>query len=213
MYHVYKNACVTLGGLWGESSRSGLFSDTTDWAPKLVANLTSGSYGWPLFTQRIDRHPEFLNFQYTDNWFQPPLSRRAWTYQERIVSLRLLLFGKTELVFICFQRAFCQCGVTDNSEEFNSKKFFDTVITRDNCRINSRDEERESAAAEEAVNHSKNQESTWRVIVTEYSELQLTKQSDRLAGIGALAEQFQAARPDNNYLAGLWSGSIFRDLL
>ncbi|CAJ2506341.1 Uu.00g004710.m01.CDS01 [Anthostomella pinea] len=56
-------------------------------------------------------------------------------------------------------------------------------------------------------------ETTWRRLVQFYSHLDLTNETDRLLAIGALAEQTQAVRRDQTYLAGLWSASLPGDLL
>lgn len=62
--------------------------------------------------------------------------------------------------------------------------------------------------------HSGDVARTWRhKVVKEYSQLGITKQTDRLPALAAIAEQFQHVRPGETYLAGLWSGSFLCDLL
>lgn len=62
--------------------------------------------------------------------------------------------------------------------------------------------------------HSLDVSNTWRdKVVAEYSQLRITKQTDRLPALAAIAEQFQLVRQGEDYLAGLWSGSLHWDLL
>lgn len=53
---------------------------------------------------------------------------------------------------------------------------------------------------------------TWRGVVSEYSSLKVSSARDRLPAIGAIAQQFSNVRPNEQYLAGLWSGTLLQDL-
>ncbi|KAI1093120.1 hypothetical protein F5B19DRAFT_163703 [Rostrohypoxylon terebratum] len=53
----------------------------------------------------------------------------------------------------------------------------------------------------------------WTSMVSRYSKFTITKHSDKLPAIGAVAHQFQNALSNEQYLAGLWSGSLRMDLL
>jgi hypothetical protein len=53
----------------------------------------------------------------------------------------------------------------------------------------------------------------WHTIVAEYSQLKFTKKSDRLPALSGVAQEIAIRRPDEKYLAGLWSGSLKKDLM
>lgn len=54
---------------------------------------------------------------------------------------------------------------------------------------------------------------TWRKVVWEYSNFKISMARDRLPALGAIAQQFHNVRPNEQYLAGLWSGTLLQDLL
>jgi hypothetical protein len=55
----------------------------------------------------------------------------------------------------------------------------------------------------------------WHNVVEQYSELELTKVTDRLPAIGAVAQHYyqRGVRAGETYLAGLWSGLLVEDLM
>jgi hypothetical protein len=55
--------------------------------------------------------------------------------------------------------------------------------------------------------------SRWREIVQEYSGLGLTFGKDKLPALAGLAKQMQRYRPDDKYIGGLWTESLFQDML
>lgn len=62
--------------------------------------------------------------------------------------------------------------------------------------------------------HDLNVQNLWHRLLGDYSRLALSDEKDRLPAIGAIAEMFHRhQRPDEQYLAGLWSGSFLHDLL
>jgi len=54
--------------------------------------------------------------------------------------------------------------------------------------------------------------SDWNSIVTEYSELQLTYESDRLPAIAAVVLRVMQTRPRDTYIAGMWKDTLIPDL-
>ncbi|KAI1383063.1 HET-domain-containing protein [Hypoxylon trugodes] len=206
MFGVYRNAYVTLAALYGDSSASGLRSSSMNNQLTKMADLCYGQYRCPIY---IRQDPHYLTDNYRgslSDYHQPnkwaPLLCRAWTYQERMVSPRVLYFDKSEIIFQCFSTIACECGITQyhtslmSHPESSKSSFFNAVIYDGDDRKDDRID------------------SVWRrVIVEEYSSLALSEHDDRLAAVAAIAEQFQTARPSERYLAGLWSGSLIKDLL
>ena len=66
---------------------------------------------------------------------------------------------------------------------------------------------------EKSVHRGFGVEETWRNMVEDYSNLRLKEPKGRLLAIGGVAQQVQAARPGDRYLAGLWQNSLHWDLL
>ncbi|KAI1444781.1 heterokaryon incompatibility protein-domain-containing protein [Annulohypoxylon stygium] len=197
MFDVYRHSYVTLAGVWGPESESGLFhSPKKEFRPTLLAELRLNNRYWPLYMRQ--RHLEYYM------WIQSagPLFTRAWTYQERLIPPRVLFFGGNELSFECFCSAACQCGYTQH--QFSEDKSHTWSLDRGH-RI---------MFFEDVINGSEYDPSQlWRSMVSRYSEFKLTNHSDKLPAIGAVAQQFQNVFSDEQYLAGLWSGSLHMGLL
>ncbi|RFU24739.1 hypothetical protein B7463_g11599, partial [Scytalidium lignicola] len=162
MFHVYKNSYATIAAA-GENPFTGLWPTSTSWQEKLLATIKLNGRSWPLYADARHDHYWEWDVKSTTKAQQNsyPLFRRAWTYQERLISPRVILFMGGEVAFQCFQKATCECG------EINEQRKDDISSHR----------------------------------------------SDRLLAIGAVAEQVQAVRRGEDYLAGLWSGSLLDDLL
>jgi hypothetical protein len=52
---------------------------------------------------------------------------------------------------------------------------------------------------------------TWQLVVSQYSQLQLTHASDRLPAIAAIVQRTMRARKDDLYIAGMWKSSLLVD--
>lgn len=161
-----------------------------------------------------------------------PLLTRAWTYQERMVSPSVLFFTNSEVIFQCFSHADCECGAARRDSDWVARllgspvrpllksQFIDTILhqLRDNHDSQVQDElvdKLSDGVQERAMNSWRLRVAqTWQTtIASQYSALKLTAPGDRLAALGAIAQQFQTVRPGEKYLAGLWSGSLLADLL
>lgn len=240
MFHVYKNSYVTLAALAGADSNQGLRGSSNKVKSELVAELQMGGRRWPVYIQpshyltgyKWERWPAHEVIGDEENY---PLLVRAWAYQERMVSPRMLFFTDSEVIFECFSNAECECGATRQDSEWTARlqstgphpslrpllksEFIDLILyglkenhfseIRYQPGRNPPETRREAAAKSYRLRVAQ----TWRMtIVSHYSALRLTGQRDKLAALGAIAEQFQTARPDEKYLAGSWSGTLLRDL-
>lgn len=120
------------------------------------------------------------------------LSTRAWVMQERLIPPRLLTFS-LGVSFQCREADWCECGsglFPDlMSMESNKWRRLDRAI----CRA--------------ALDHEDDPSRIYRFwlnsIVVPYSQKKLTKPSDRLPAISALAQKFEM-KLDQEYLAGIW---------
>ncbi|KAK8191027.1 heterokaryon incompatibility protein-domain-containing protein [Phyllosticta capitalensis] len=213
MFDVYRGSKITLAAVSGKDSRAGLRTTTIKQQTHMLAKLNLGQFTYPLY---------FRNHHYL--WYPEtgfslhlrnpnvPLLTRAWIYQERMLSPRILFFTESEVIFQCTCEVKCECGsATDGWKNriidyCDKLRFF--LATRPNADDQSLNDK--ETVTEELF---KIQE-TWRtLVVCDYSILALTNPRDKLAALGAIAEQFQRVRPGARYLAGLWSDSLLDDML
>ncbi|OTA91910.1 hypothetical protein M434DRAFT_32304 [Hypoxylon sp. CO27-5] len=218
MFHVYQNAFLTLGASHAEDSSKGLFSNLDPGKQLQLGTICHGNERFQLYAQQ--------SFPDTTNLFlyhhSEPLFKRAWTFQERIVSPRILYFTKDELIWECYSDTACECGFHGHGpynptslkiQHLNSVVDSTPALQTRLERIKHLTSILVTRAREKEALTKVEVEKTWRRIVQFYSELQLTSQTDRLLAIGAIAEQTQAVRKNQTYLAGLWSASLGLDLL
>jgi hypothetical protein len=121
-----------------------------------------------------------------------PLLRRLWAFQELTLSPRVLYFGSSRLVWSCRTTSESDDSVTSRPPIWAERLGFESFWG--------------PSSAEEIY-------STWQRTVSYSSRLRLTYEGDRLPALSALASIAASNLGDDNYLAGLWSGNLARDLL
>lgn len=110
MYSVYSNAYITFAAAAAHDCHDGLFSRR---APgSLVPLLSLGFRGRPYHVQAYSVPDERQDFEMVDEgtYANPsyPLLTRAWCFQERLVSPRVLFFGVDELILECPTERSCE---------------------------------------------------------------------------------------------------------
>ncbi|CAG1977645.1 unnamed protein product [Fusarium graminearum] len=129
----------------------------------------------------VRRVPDYAGIPLVAN---SPLSTRAWTWQENVLSTRIAHFSKTELVWECrSQQAF-----------ENGAKLWCSV-----------------GLAYRYARAGDDVEYYWKALVTDYSKRELTYESDRLPAISSVAAYISTLVP-GRYLAGVWEQWLFSDL-
>jgi Heterokaryon incompatibility protein (HET) len=159
-----------------------------------------------------------------------PLVHRAWVLQERLLSKRVLHFGRSELFWECCEAVKCQCSVVDRTTDSRlnfSVMAYQARKIRHNLFLLFAKPDALSADIQSSAYALTQRFQTpysafefqkgiiphiWRQLVQEYSMLQRSKNSDIYAGISGLARQMQGLR-HSRYLAGLWEDSLWTDLL
>ncbi|KAI0481456.1 HET-domain-containing protein [Xylaria cf. heliscus] len=220
MMHVYQHAYLTIGAAHAADSTKGLFSRLKRNSQLKLGKIRHGDQECSLYAQlSLDDITNPYLVHRTE-----PLFKRAWTFQERIISPRILYFTGEEMVWECYQTTSCQCGFhCDGAENVKSLKmtFFEYLpqqMTSGPPNNNNGPADVSIIYADSSSPDDSNDlrfklEKSWRRMVGFYSSLALTNATDKLLAIGALAEYVKAARQGESYLAGLWSRSLHADLL
>lgn len=228
MFDVYHNARLTLAAHHARTSLEGLYSKSTPerethiTLPPKVANemlkRDSGSIeegpiemiGLQMdpicpFRSNSEDNSELLSFEAPlknsdrDHYDSGPLFTRAWTFQERLVSRRVLVFTANDLAWECNTMLTCECKRND----------MDTSIKSDYGKTlegtTSKWYKKKQVTAREDL---------WWTLIEQYSRLGITNATDKLPAVAAIAQQLHmTSRQDERYYAGLWSGSLFQDML
>jgi hypothetical protein len=144
-------------------------------------------------------HERFSGEYNTDGFLEDaPLLSRAWTFQERLLPSRTLHFHAEELVWECGSGVRCECnelqhnGIAQTATAQGLKRSL-TVASKADSSV-------------ETLSH------VWLEIVSAYSRLHLTKESDRLPALSGLASSLSSMTL-GSYLVGMWGNDLARGLL
>ncbi|KAK3898791.1 heterokaryon incompatibility protein-domain-containing protein, partial [Staphylotrichum tortipilum] len=197
MADIYQNAYVTLAASAGRSSRDGLYH--TPGNPHIVFG-TMHNQPVSVGLRRPPKHPIYRGANARAGGGANadfPLFTRAWVFQERMLSPRIIHFGPYEMFWECRHEGVCACDshrdprYSSNRDLIASQALSSKSALSDRMRASS-DEQRAAL---------------WRDLVEEYSQLQLTKSSDKLPAIEGLAVVMKPMRWGEEYIAGMWTGS------
>lgn len=199
MATVYAHAQVTLCAAIAFDTRVGMFSqrDTTSLSHILTVRYRGEVF--PIYAFHVPQEsgriePRLL----ADVWrgslemsLDYPLFNRAWAFQERLASRRVLLFGKEELIMECASG----CVFEESLYRLRPPQSSDRTL---------------KAAYAGAMDSPRK---LWWEIVYTYSHLKLTVPTDRLPAIAAVAQRLASHSPADEYICGLWRSSLLSDLL
>jgi hypothetical protein len=138
-----------------------------------------------------------------------PLLARAWPFVERLLSVRVLHFTKSEMILECREGYQCECGRIDDAtfdsrttdsikQEFarlltdaNRRGSFDGNIDNNMDRVDSMTSAFESTTltdgAQEISHRREEALQLWSYIVTEFTARNMTYGADRLLAISSIA--------------------------
>lgn len=135
-----------------------------------------------------------------------PLNKRAWVVQERLLSPRVLHFGRTQLAWECRELDACETyadglpAAQENSQSII--KGLDPDI----------DGKKLQSMGDSQSSRNLHAYHLWNKIVTLYTTGDLTVASNKLVALSGLAKKMQIMLQDE-YLAGLWKVTLASDLL
>lgn len=206
MASIYHDAYFTIAATKSSNGDGGLFASTPDF--EVSGTTPAGEDYYLIFRKRIEH-----NLSVDNTVAQFPLMARAWVYQERMLSSRVLHFGYHELFFECSNDAYCECGnigflgYTDNIPLPNPKTMYSSAL--ESYSLTSNGVRSNRAWVESARYYIAR---VWRSLIMFYTGLHLTVADDRLAALGGVARKF-AEKRESPYLAGLFKDSLLDDLL
>ncbi|TGJ80113.1 hypothetical protein E0Z10_g8659 [Xylaria hypoxylon] len=204
MASIYHNAYLTLAATKSSSGTGGLFTETPDF--EVSGTTPAGEDYYLVFRETIDHESSFS----TKSRF--PLMTRAWVYQERMLSPRVLHFGYYELFFECSTESYCECGnigflgPTEEVPLLNLRKMYSSALESVVPRSGKLSNRLWVKLKRYFIGRM------WRSLVMAYTALDLTIANDRLPAISGVARVF-AQKTRSLYLAGLFKDTLLDDLL
>lgn len=180
MPKIYQNAYVTISAARCISSKQGFLQGIS--APGADSIAFQFSFRGP-----DDTTGTIICFYELDRTHtHDPINKRAWALQEQILSPRILWFGSYRLTWRC------RCsGRNDLREHLDS---WWTRRERYHFKMH-------NCLQSEA--QTRNPKNCWDRIVFEYSQRNLSEETDKLRAISGIAMQLGQAN-DLTYMAGIW---------
>ena len=184
MRSVYRHSMLNISATGAVDSNVGCFLERNADSVRPFSALLS------------DSDIEYICFE--DNFWQAnisdaPLSKRAWAFQERLLSPRILHFGATQMSWECMELASCETfqeGIPKSIGQLPS------VITK-------RDFFDHAGSFSIYI---------WYRLVTYYTNCAMTVPSDIYMAFAGVVEEFHSFTTDE-YFAGSWREGLERQLL
>jgi hypothetical protein len=197
MSDIYKNSFLTIAAASASNSQAGFLGSRTKHLGTALPAFPSAPLGLKIREAIDHKHS-----------VQEPLEARAWAFQERLIPKRILSFGSREMRWECNNSTLTESGHElsyDITSGIISRELYHSTL---------------SAVMEASTSESKPENANdsslyalWRAsIVPAYAKLSLTKESDRLVALSAIATEIQL-RTKDVYLAGLWKRDLLLGLL
>lgn len=131
-----------------------------------------------------------------------PLAKRAWVFQERQLSRRILHFTSREVIWeCCAEGSYFACETFPRGAPLPS--LFGGRPKYQGQGLSSGKEEEEERKAYD----------TWDMLCRSYSEKKLSQVGDKTVALSGLAREFQALLPRDVYMAGMWRSLLPQSLL
>ena len=189
MAEIYGNSAVTIAASSSENSQVGCFFPR-DATPPIALNYPSHTR--PTGSVYVRR--QLNSFEKTVD--SGPLNRRGWVFQERLLSRRILYYGKDQLHWECQET----CLSEDGHQTFGNHYDKSTSIL--------------SSAAISASHHVEGDAfyTDWYEMVEKYTQRHLTRDCDKFPALSGLVSVFARLSRDR-YVAGLWERDLMVGLL
>ncbi|RSL56405.1 hypothetical protein CEP54_008832 [Fusarium duplospermum] len=191
MRDVYRNSYLTISVALSRDSSEGCFSTRpSKHLSTKVGSINHQGQAYDIMARERINHYEIAASGIQNPDF--PLFSRAWTFQERLLSQRVVHYGEKELIWECNTLCDCECAA---SREFlapwewekTPKVMFADMMSR--------------------PRHGPEFRRDWADLMRRFSLMQLSFDADRLPCLSGLAQDLECSET-GKYLAGLWEKEL-----
>ena len=165
--------------------------------------------------ERSEDHPEDIYLHFPDAYyhsFEEPVTKRAWTFEERLLSRRVVIFTAKGVFWECQVDHIAYTPDPDAHHSHLPGYGQDRIVIPRNTQQSGR---RWSRAKGQPGPFSEQIPKLWRKIVEIYSSRLLTHPDDRLLAISGIAAEFNRSwgKQLGAYYAGVWENDAVEQLL
>jgi hypothetical protein len=205
MSRIYSGAYLTIAAATAHDGSAGIFSDRLEHMREIKVETMTGKpvrmvvVPDDVAKSRFFDHRAFGGLVWLDEedlGESLPLVTRAWTFQERLLSRRVVHFAKSEMVFECNNGFSCECKA--QMHQAGIRQILNGIS--------------DSPSVERVL------QETWWAIVMQYSSLEMSVRGDVLPALGGIARLFEEAARNHGvdlgeYCAGMWRRWLSSSLL
>jgi hypothetical protein len=223
MGYIYQNAHLVIAAVSSSNSNAGCFIQ--DQWPDVCLQLQDSNGGSHVIGARmLDRKGKAFTISDVNDHY--PLLTRAWVFQERLLSTRLVQCNYGEFQYACLESLTCECTASTLAPHPSNKATRNaTYLGERHMLLNGSQVLRNQGSLS---NWKRNVLFYWRTLTHEYMQHSISYSSDVLPAIGGcaqvLAHHLQVYEDQNmsahklephrvQYVAGMWKDTLAMDLL
>jgi hypothetical protein len=177
MAYIYEDAYITLAAGASADDDGGFFAVPSDrYANPHTLELHVEQITYHIYVRLSIHHPD-------EEWPASevlPLMTRAWTFQERLLSRRFLLFGSKEILWECREEVACSCSITGGA--FNPRAGLALARFKNS-----------PATKAEMLSPNGDYPRIWQDLVSQFTSRKLTFVTDKKPSLAGLATKFQVS--------------------
>ncbi|KAN0103526.1 Heterokaryon incompatibility protein (HET) domain containing protein, partial [Hyaloscypha variabilis] len=195
MGEIYQNAYVTIAAASSPSNRVHFLKDRSSFSHPLPVKFygpQKASVPRRILAQIGIAKPK-TGF---DSQIAGPLSSRAWTFQERALSTRIVHFSDEGIVYECLQNARRESSISSFPSILSRWEQFKPIS---------------SLQEKDAVKMRNKLQIFWREVLINYTARYITFRTDILPALSSTAARMHNLI-ESPYLAGLWQDRFVEDL-
>ncbi|KAH8589841.1 heterokaryon incompatibility protein-domain-containing protein, partial [Bisporella sp. PMI_857] len=191
MSEIYQNATITLSAASSKDSFQGILSKRED----VESAIQPKSKGLGTVLLSLDPYCGYITRNFTDS----PISQRAWTLQESLLSPRLLVFDTGPLQWKCLQRSSIYGLDSPSKNNLMSRALADPLLDSDLRHKFLAIRHPEGSY----VRKDAQSVCAWLEIVTTYTSRAMKNAEDRLLALSGIAAQWKQIT-GWTYISGIW---------
>ena len=209
MAAIYGNSFLTIAATSAADGNGGCLPTYNPQLHELSFYTPTGEQHTVFVRKHLAHRP--YSDRYDEKIHNPPLLKRAWTFQEHLLAPRVLQCTQSELIWECNSALCCECSYLQPGDAFFKSAYAKATTTSKTKGLLLVDEDSTSVPELITLSQTSDVKTHWEELVQRYSKRRLTFPSDKLPALSGIAKQLQPLLGPG-YFAGLWEQDLLHGL-